>query len=96
LRSVDGVIQLEEIQAHRFGPHIVVNLTIGIDGSLTVTEGDGIATQVEKLVGKAIPNVLRVHVHYHPADKERENMTIDEILEEGRRHISPYQPEYYD
>jgi cation diffusion facilitator family transporter len=96
LRSVDGVIQLEEIQAHRFGPHIVVNLTIGIDGSLTVSAGDAIATEVERLVCDAIPNVLRVHVHYHPADKEHENLTIDEILEEGRRHISPYQPEYYD
>lgn len=96
LRTVSGVKQLEELQAHRFGPHIVVNLTIGIDGSLTVRAGDAIATDVERLVGEAIPNVLRVHVHYHPADKERENMTIDEILEEGRHHLSPYQPEYYD
>ena len=96
LQGVDGVIQLEEIQAHRFGPHIVLNLTIGIDGLLTITEGDAIATHVEQLVCATVPNVSRVHVHYHPADKEHENMTIDEILEEGRRHISPYQPEYYD
>jgi cation diffusion facilitator family transporter len=96
LRTVDGVQQLEELQAHRFGPHIVVNLTIGIDGSLTVHAGDAIATEVERLVCEILPNVLRVHVHYHPADKEHENMTIDEILEEGRRHISPYQPEHYD
>lgn len=96
LRTVDGVQQLEELQAHRFGPHIVVNLTIGIDGNLTVHAGDAIATHVEQLVCETLPNVLRVHVHYHPADKEHENMTIDEILEEGRRHISPYQPEHYD
>ena len=96
LRSMDRVIQLEEVQAHRFGPSVVVNLTIGIDGLLTVTEGDAIATRVEQLVYETIPNVLRVHVHYHPADKARENMTIDEILEEGRHHISPYPPEYFD
>ena len=96
LRTVDGVQQLEELQAHRFGPNIVVNLTIGIDGNLTVCAGDAIATEVERLVCESITNVLRVHVHYHPADKEHENMTIDEILEEGRRHISPYQPEHYD
>jgi cation diffusion facilitator family transporter len=96
LRTVSGVRQLEELQAHRFGPHFVINLTIGIDGSLTVSAGDAIATEVERLVCDAIPNVLRVHVHYHPADKEHENMTIDEILEEGRRHISPYDPEYYE
>ena len=96
LQNVDGVIQLEEMQAHRFGPHVVVNLTIGIDGFLTVTEGDAIATHVEKLVCESVPNVLRVHVHYHPADKEHENMTIDQILDEARRHLSPYQPEYYE
>jgi cation diffusion facilitator family transporter len=96
LQTVDGVIQLEELQAHRFGPHVVINLTIGIDGFLTVTEGDTIATSVERLVCDSIPNVLRVHVHYHPADKTRENMTIEEVLDEGRRHASTYQFEYYD
>lgn len=96
LQNVNGVLQLEELQAHRFGPHIVVNLTIGIDGTITVREGDAIATRVEQLVCETLPNVLRVHVHYHPADKAHENMTIDEILEEGRHHLSPYQPEYYD
>ncbi len=96
LHNVDGVIQLEELQAHRFGPHLVVNLTIGIDGFLTVSEGDAIATHVEQLVCEQVPNVLRVHVHYHPADKEHENMSIEQILDEGRRHLSPYQPEYYE
>ncbi len=96
LHGVDGVIQLEELQAHRFGPHLVVNLTIGIDGFLTVIEGDAIATHVEKLICETLPNVLRVHVHYHPADKAHADMTIEEILDEGRKHLSPYQPEYYD
>jgi len=92
LKDLHDVKQLEELQAHRFGPHIVMNLTIGIDGRLRVKEGDRIATRVEKLIYDSIPSVLRVHVHYHPADKKRENMTIDEILSEGRQHLSPYQP----
>jgi cation diffusion facilitator family transporter len=96
LKKVKGVKQLEELQAHRFGTNIVVNLTIGIEGSLTVIQGDGIATSVEEMIYRSIPSVLRVHVHYHPADKNHENMTIDEILIEGRQHISPYQPQYYD
>lgn len=96
LKDLQEVKQLEELQAHRFGPHMVLNLTIGIDGRLTVKHGDRIATSVEKLIYDAIPNVLRVHVHYHPADKLHANMTIDQILSEGRQHISPYQPEYYD
>jgi divalent metal cation (Fe/Co/Zn/Cd) transporter len=96
LKNVKGVQQLEEVQAHRFGPHLVVNLTIGIEGSLSVTQGDKIATSVEECIYNSIPNILRVHVHYHPADKQHENMTIDEILSEGRQHLSPYQPQYYD
>jgi len=94
LKDLQEVKQLEELQAHRFGPHMVLNLTIGIEGRLTVKHGDQIATNVEKLIYDSIPNVLRVHVHYHPADKTHANMTIDQILSEGRQHISPYQPEY--
>src|SRR3989304_5671819 len=50
LNHLKGVKQLEELQAHRFGPHIVMNLTIGIDGKLTVRQGDRIATSVEKSI----------------------------------------------
>jgi cation diffusion facilitator family transporter len=96
LKNVKGVKQLEELQAHRFGPNLVINLTIGIEGSLSVWQGDQIATSVEESIYNSIPNILRVHVHYHPADKQHENMTIDDILSEGRQHLSPYQPQYYD
>jgi cation diffusion facilitator family transporter len=85
LKDIPGVEQLEELQAHRFGPHIVINLTIGIDGSLSVSNGDAIASQVERLLYQSIPNLRRVHVHYHPAEAEHSHMTIDEILAEGRK-----------
>jgi cation diffusion facilitator family transporter len=96
LKDINGVRQLEELQAHRFGPNIVVNLTIGIDGTLTVAQGDQIATRVEEMIYASIPNVMRVHIHYHPADKQHENMTVDQILTEARHHLSPHQTEYYD
>src|SRR5512140_840086 len=50
LAAIPGVEQLHEVQAHRFGPHSVVNVTIGVDGSLAVKEGDEIADRVEKLL----------------------------------------------
>ncbi|MGE5376066.1 MAG: cation diffusion facilitator family transporter [Bacteroidota bacterium] len=96
LKSVKGVRQLEELQAHRFGPSIVINLTIGIEGTLSVAQGDRIATSVEDMIYNSIPNILHVHVHYHPADKQHENMTVDQILNESRQHLSPHQTEYYD
>lgn len=96
MKDLKSVKQVEELQAHRFGPHLVINVTIGIDGNLSVSHGDAIATAVEETIYNSIPNVLRVHVHYHPADKKHANMTVDEILSEGRHHLSPYQPQYYE
>ena len=96
LRSVPGVEQLQEVQAHRFGPHSVINVTIGVDGHLSVMDGDEISSRVETLLCSAIPNLRRVHVHYHPADKEHQDMTIDQILAEARKHVADYQPQYFD
>jgi cation diffusion facilitator family transporter len=62
-----GVGQVEEVLAHRFGPYLVLNVTICVDGMLTVTEGDHIATAVEQALSEGIDLVQRVHVHYHPA-----------------------------
>jgi divalent metal cation (Fe/Co/Zn/Cd) transporter len=96
LKTIDGVSQLEELQAHRFGPHIVLNLTIGIDGTLTVYEGDQIASCVEEALVRSVPNVRRVHVHYHPAEADHADMTIDEILEPVRKYGTPHHPEFYE
>ncbi|MGD9098845.1 MAG: cation diffusion facilitator family transporter [Anaerolineae bacterium] len=67
LATVPGVIQVEEIQAHRFGPYLVINLTIGVDGTLTVAAGDEIASRVEHTLYEQVELVRRVYVHYHPA-----------------------------
>jgi len=66
LDTIPGVQQVEEIQAHRFGPYLVANITIGVDGSLSVAEGDRIATRVEHTLIEHIEYMRRVHVHYHP------------------------------
>ena len=65
--AVPGVTQIEEIHAHRLGPYLIVNVTIGIDGSLTVAAGDEIASQVEHVLHNQIEFLPQVYVHYHPA-----------------------------
>jgi cation diffusion facilitator family transporter len=67
LSAVPGVKQVEEIHAHRFGPYLVVNVTIGVDGSLSVAAGDEIASQVERTLYEHIELLRQVYVHYHPA-----------------------------
>lgn len=63
---IPGVKDVEEIKAHRFGPYYVTNLTIGVEGQISVVEGDCIASQVEQALMEGMPLIRRVHVHYHP------------------------------
>lgn len=67
VEPISGVLQIEEIHAHRFGPYLVVNMTVGVDGRISVTEGDHIACQVEEALYQDIKFLRRVYVHYHPA-----------------------------
>lgn len=71
LATVPGVIDVEEVHAHRFGPYLVLNVQIGIDGAQTVIQGDAIACEVENVLKSRIGFVLRAYVHYHPARPDK-------------------------
>lgn len=71
LSTIPGVDQVEEIQAHRFGPYLVINLTVGVNGSISVASGDAVASQVERTLMERLDFVRRVHVHYHPSAKQQ-------------------------
>jgi len=84
LRNLDEVLDVEEIHGHRFGLYIVANITIGVSPDLSVSEGDRIATRVEKLLIKEIDSMRRVFVHYHPVQTGRKK-----VLAELQKHPSP-------
>lgn len=65
---IQGVREIGEIHAHRFGPYLVANVTICVDGYLSVAKGDKIATQVENTLMANIEFMRKVHVHYHPVN----------------------------
>lgn len=67
-----GVKVVEEVHAHRFGPYLVMNITIGVDGSLSVAQGDEIATEVENILMQEVEFLRRVHVHYHPVKQKKD------------------------
>ena len=83
LEYVPGVERVEEIHAHRFGPYLVINITIGVDGSLSVFEGDRIASQVEGVICGSIDLARRVYVHYHPTGFTAQALTSDNGLYDG-------------
>ena len=66
LSDIAEVETVEEIHAHRFGPYLVVNITLGVDGGLTIEDGDLIASRVEAVLVREVEFVRRVHVHLHP------------------------------
>jgi len=67
IRGINGVWQIEEILAHRFGPYIVMNITVGVDGLMSVAQGDKIATDIERSLHEKNELLKKVYVHYHPA-----------------------------
>jgi cation diffusion facilitator family transporter len=69
LKGVDGVREVQQVRSHSFGPYVVLNLTIGVDGSLTVAEGDAIADEVERVLHEQVEYLRSVHVHYHPVGR---------------------------
>ncbi len=68
--SISGVSGIDEIRAHRFGPFLVLNLTIAVNGTQSVDEGDDIATAVENALTDRMSLVREVHVHYHPENHQ--------------------------
>jgi divalent metal cation (Fe/Co/Zn/Cd) transporter len=62
------VEEIEEVHAHHFGPYLLVNLTIGIDGGFSVVEGDQITTEVEETLLKHAQFLRRDYFHHHPVE----------------------------
>ncbi len=66
LKDVTGLEGIEQIQAHRFGQYLVMNLTIFVCGDSSVREGHEVAEEVERRLTREIDFLQAVHVHYHP------------------------------
>ncbi|MFC1765825.1 cation diffusion facilitator family transporter [Planctomycetota bacterium] len=69
-QKVPDVISVDEVHAHRFGPYLVINLTISIEGNLNITRGDAIAHTVEAELCDNIDMLRKVYIHYHAGSLE--------------------------
>jgi len=67
LKLVPGVCRVEDVNAHRFGPYLVIYLTICVDGDISVRQGDDITAMAEKKLKESIQFLRVAHIHYHPA-----------------------------
>lgn len=65
-RGVDGVAEARDGRSRGTPGGIFVDLTVEVDGSLTVAAAHALAHQVEDTVRDGIPGVMGVQVHVEP------------------------------
>jgi cation diffusion facilitator family transporter len=70
LEVVPGVDDVEEIHVHRIGLYLMLDVTLGIDGTLSVCEGDRIADRAEKTLRENFEYLRQVSIHYHPSRRK--------------------------
>lgn len=65
--SVEGVRDVEFLGVHRFGTYYTIDMTICVDGQISVDEGNTISHIVEERLMQNFQSGLRkVMIHFHP------------------------------
>ena len=59
-------IKVESTLCHRYGNYYSLNITLGIDGELSMNEADNLADRFEKELLSNDENLKYVFIHYHP------------------------------
>lgn len=65
---VPGVCSVDDVRVHPLGTHLRADLEIGVDGTISVTQGHAIAHAVAQAVTQACARVEEVAVHVNPAN----------------------------
>jgi cation diffusion facilitator family transporter len=68
--KVPGVVGLEKCEVRKVGFSYYVNLHVIVDRKISVSQGHGIAHEVEDTVLRSAPRVAEVLVHVEPDDKD--------------------------
>ena len=66
--SVEGVEQVDDLGVHRFGPYYTIDMTICVDGEISVEAGNRLSHTVEdKLLEHYQGSLRKVMIHFHPS-----------------------------
>ncbi|MBN2556839.1 MAG: cation transporter [Anaerolineales bacterium] len=69
LDGIPGIKSVQSISSRQLGPYQALNLTLGMDGTISVREGDDLATRAEKALEQRWDTLRDIHIHYHPVDR---------------------------
>jgi len=65
--TVAGVKQVRDVRTRGRGDAVYVDLTVHLDGSMTLSEAHGVADRIEERLKAAHPEIVDVVVHPEPA-----------------------------
>lgn len=65
--AVAGVRSVHRVRVQPLGGFYRLDMSVGVDGSLSVREAHGIAHLVEDRIREATPDITEVHVHLEPS-----------------------------
>lgn len=77
VRSVGGVISVDDLKTRLFGAKIYVDVEIGADGSMTLYEAHEIAKNVHDKIESGFPEVKHCMVHVNPVQIQQTAVDTD-------------------
>src|SRR5699024_111854 len=75
VRSVDGVLRIDQMHARTHGSYVVIDIKISVDPDLTVKKGHHIATNVKHTLMDKHDDIADVLVHVKPYEPELDEHT---------------------
>ncbi|OHD12869.1 MAG: hypothetical protein A2Z96_02545 [Spirochaetes bacterium GWB1_48_6] len=61
-----GIFNPHKTRIRKFGPHYLIDMDVEVDPTLTVAQAHDLATNLEKALKTAIPEVMDVMIHVEP------------------------------
>jgi len=65
-KNVEHVIEVHDIRMRKLGPYLIGDMHVVVDGDMSVTEADQIATQIEERVKREFDDVAEIKVRIEP------------------------------
>jgi cation diffusion facilitator family transporter len=65
-KNVEHVIEVHDIRMRKLGPYLIGDMHVVVDGDMSVTEADQIATQIEERVKREFDDVTEIKVRIEP------------------------------
>jgi cation diffusion facilitator family transporter len=70
VRSIPGVEKVKSVRLRRMGSYIVGDISVVVDGSLSVDEANRISQRVEKEAKKVFDDISEIVVKFEPSEKK--------------------------